>query len=131
MAGVLAQLEAMEALDLIARVAELDPVMERLLADVAARHPSVRRIDGLGLHWTIELHGGDWHEWFGASDGPTPAALVQQRALDAGVLISTSGEETSLFLAPPLIATEEQVAQIVDGLDAGLDEADRLLAAAA
>ena len=112
---------------MIERAEALDGFMLRLLQGVAERHPSVRRIDGRGLHWTIELHGPDWAAWTGATDRSTPADLVQQRALDAGALISTSGEETSLSLAPALIAEESEMERMVAALDAGLEAADELI----
>jgi 4-aminobutyrate aminotransferase-like enzyme len=96
------------------------------LREVADVHPSVRRIDGRGLHWTVELHGPDWRTWAGADAGPTPASIVQAKALDAGVLMSTSGEQTSVFLAPPLIAGEKHLRTIVDALDVALSAAERL-----
>ena len=105
------------------RVEELDLVMLRLLTELAAAHPSVARVDGRGLHWTVELHGPDWRDWRGEEPEPL-ASRVAARALDAGALIATSGEQTSLFLAPPLIAEEEDLRQIVDALDHGLSVAD-------
>jgi hypothetical protein len=44
------------------------------------------------------------------------------RALAAGALIATSGEQTSLFIAPPLISEEQDLARSVAGL--GLADAD-------
>jgi 4-aminobutyrate aminotransferase-like enzyme len=105
------------------RAQQLDAVMEALLRDVAAAHPSVRRIDGRGLHWTIELQGMDWRDWRGEESEPL-ASRVAARALDAGALIATSGEITSLFLAPPLISEDEDLRRIVDALHHGLQVAD-------
>jgi 4-aminobutyrate aminotransferase-like enzyme len=105
------------------RAQQLDAVMEALLRDIAAAHPSVRRIDGRGLHWTIELQGMDWRDWRGEESEPL-ASRVAARALDAGALIATSGEITSLFLAPPLISEDEDLRRIVDALDHGLQVAD-------
>jgi 4-aminobutyrate aminotransferase-like enzyme len=75
------------------------------------------------LHWTIELHGPDWRDWRGEEAEPL-ASRVAARALDAGALIATSGEITSLFLAPPLISEEDDLRRIVDALDHGLAVAD-------
>ncbi|HEY2440949.1 MAG TPA: aminotransferase class III-fold pyridoxal phosphate-dependent enzyme [Solirubrobacteraceae bacterium] len=110
------------------RARHFDAVMEALLRDVAAAHPSVRRVDGRGLHWTVELHGPDWRDWRGEEPEPL-ASRVAARALDAGSLIATSGEITSLFLAPPLISEEEDLRRIVDALDHGLSVADAELEA--
>jgi 4-aminobutyrate aminotransferase-like enzyme len=43
------------------------------------------------------------------------------------VLIATSAEETSLFLAPPLIVSDEELGTILDVLDRALSVADEEL----
>jgi 4-aminobutyrate aminotransferase-like enzyme len=105
------------------RAAELDAVLLARLTEIAAAHPSVRRVDGRGLHWTIELHGPDWRDWRGEEAEPL-ASRVAARALDAGALIATSGEQTSLFLAPPLIVSDEELESTLVALDYGLELAD-------
>lgn len=56
------------------------------------------------------------------------AARVAAAALEAGAVIGTSGEQTSLFLAPPLIIQEDQVLALLEALDVGLAVADAELA---
>jgi 4-aminobutyrate aminotransferase-like enzyme len=112
---------------LVDHVRELDAVFERGLAEIAARHPSVTRVDGRGIHWTVELEGPDWRDWRAdVSDAPL-ASRVANRAMEAGALIGTSGEETSLFLAPPYIIQEPEVRQLLEALDQGLVIADEEL----
>jgi acetylornithine/succinyldiaminopimelate/putrescine aminotransferase len=43
------------------------------------------------------------------------------------VLVATSGEQTSLFIAPPLIVEEEQLESILSAVDHGLDLADQVV----
>jgi 4-aminobutyrate aminotransferase-like enzyme len=105
------------------RALDLDGYLFRKLTEVASQHPSVARIDGRGLHWTVELHGPDWRGWRGEEAEPL-ASRVVARALEAGALIATSGEQTSLFLAPPLVVSEPELDQIVDALHHGLALAD-------
>ena len=105
------------------RASQLDGVMVERLTKIAADHPSVARIDGRGLHWTVELHGPDWRRWRGEEADPL-ASRVAARAFEAGALIATSGEQTSLFLAPPLVISEADLGLLVDALDAGLSVAD-------
>lgn len=109
---------------LVARAGELDGVMLALLQELASAHPSVRRIDGRGLHWTIELHGTDWQHWHGDASRQPIATRVAAKALEAGALIMTSGEEGFLVLAPALISTEKDLERLVDALDHGLTLAD-------
>lgn len=112
---------------LVDHVRELDAVFEQGLAEIAARHPSIARVDGRGIHWTIELEGPDWRDWHAdVSDAPL-ASRVAGRAMEAGALIGTSGEETSLFLAPPFIIEEPEVRQLLEAVDQGLVIADEEL----
>lgn len=112
------------------RANEFDGLLFRRLREIADRHPSVERIDGRALHWTIELRGPSWRQWEGQENEPL-ASRIAARALEAGCLIATSGEQTSLFIAPPLIIEEEELETILEALDHGLELADReqLLAA--
>lgn len=130
MAAIRAHLRVSSRDGLYLRAAELDAVMYGRLTEVAAQHPSVERIDGRGLHWTIELHGPDWRTWRGEDANPL-ASRVVARALEAGALIATSGEQTSLFLAPPLVITDAELALVFDSLHHGLELADSELAASA
>lgn len=108
---------------IIERAKELEPIMRAGLRKVASDHPSVARIDGRGLHWTLELRGPDWRSWRGEEAEPL-ASKVVSRALEADVLISTSAEQTSLFLAPPLVVQRAEIEKILVALDHGLKEAD-------
>ncbi len=127
-AALRAHLRASSRDGIYQRARELDGYMLRRFTEVAAQHPSVARIDGRGLHWTVELHGPDWRDWRG-EDGNPLASRVVARALRAGALIATSGEQTSLFIAPPLIIAERELGMIFDALHHGLELADRELAA--
>jgi 4-aminobutyrate aminotransferase-like enzyme len=113
---------------LVERAASLDPMLRGRLSEIAAAHPCVLRVDGLGLHWTLELRGGDWRDWHADSSEPTPADRIVATALDAGVLIATSAEETSLFIAPPLTVGDEELDIILEVLDRSLSVADGVLA---
>jgi 4-aminobutyrate aminotransferase-like enzyme len=72
----------------------------------------------------VELHGPDWRAWRAATDESPLASQVASKALEAGALIGTSGEQTSLFLAPPLIISEEHLEQVLEALDHGLSVTD-------
>lgn len=125
MAAVSAYLKIAVAEGLLEHVQALERLYAARLVDIARRHPSVRRVAGQGLHWTIELHGPDWRDWH-ADVAETPiASLVASRALEIGAAIGTSGEQTSLFLAPPLIITEAESERLFEALDQALIVADR------
>jgi 4-aminobutyrate aminotransferase-like enzyme len=124
MAAVSAYLRVVVQDDLLSRVRELESFFAQRLLEIARRHPSVSRVAGQGLHWTVELHGPDWRLWAADTAEVPVASLVALRALEAGAVIGTSGEQTSLFLAPPLVISKTEAALLLDALDHGLDVAD-------
>ncbi len=123
-AAIRAYLRVVQEEGLLDRVRELEGTLRERLCDIAASHPSVARVDGYGLHWTIELHGPDWREWEVNSAETPIASRVAERALEAGALIGTSGEQTSLFIAPPLIISDAELESLLTALDVGLSVAD-------
>ena len=110
---------------LVERVASLDATMRSRLTQLASEHPSVERVDGLGLHWTMEFRGGDWRSWHADTDQPTVAGDVVTSALDQGVLIATSAEQASIFIAPPLVISDQELDTVIETLDRALVVADR------
>jgi 4-aminobutyrate aminotransferase-like enzyme len=123
-AAMRAHLAVLARDELVERAAALDAVMYRLLSELATVHPSVQRIDGRGLHWSIELRGTDWRTWRANTAEEALATRVSARALEAGALIQTSGEQGMLVLAPPLISSESDLERLVRALDHGLVVAD-------
>jgi 4-aminobutyrate aminotransferase-like enzyme len=124
MAAVSAYLKVVVEDDILARVARLEALFAARLLEIARRHPSVSRVAGQGLHWTVELHGPDWRNWAADTREIPIASRVADRALHAGALIGTSGEQTSLFLAPPLVISDGEAEALLAALDHGLDIAD-------
>jgi 4-aminobutyrate aminotransferase-like enzyme len=105
------------------RAQGFDELLAAEMRKLADAHPSVSRIDGRGLHWTIEFHGPHWRDWEGHDPSPL-ASRVAARILEAGVMVATSGEQTSLFIAPPLIVEREELMKILEAVDQGLALAD-------
>ncbi|GAA3844080.1 MULTISPECIES: class-III pyridoxal-phosphate-dependent aminotransferase [Brevibacterium] len=124
-AAARAHLRIVQEDNLIARAAELEKSFAKNLTAIAEAHPSVVRVDGSGMHWTVELAGPDWRTWDGTATEPPLASRVAARALEAGAMIGTSGEQTSLFLAPSLIIGDDDLNQIFQALDHGLELADK------
>lgn len=125
MAAVSAYLAILREEALLARVEALSALYERRLREIAGRHPSVARVAGQGLHWTIELHGPDWRTWLADTADVPIASRVADAALDKGAVIGTSGEQVSVFLAPPLIISEAESERLLAILDESLEIADR------
>lgn len=112
---------------MVERAEALDALLRRRLGELAAVHPCVRRVAGLGLHWTVDLRGGNWRDWHADTGEPTPADRILAAALEAGVLIATNAEEASLLIAPPLIVTDGELETILAALDRALAIADKSL----
>ncbi len=127
-AAVRAHLETSQTLGLSERTRELEPIVDRALGELAASHPGVRRVDGDGLHWTVELHGVDWRTWHADSPVSPIATRVADRAAERGALFGTSGEPSSLFISPPLIIDEKELEELFEALDFGLELADEEVA---
>lgn len=123
-AAIRAYLSVMKDGEIIRRVKTLEGKMQQGLMEIARRHPSVARVDGFGLHWTIELHGPDWRNWYADTAVPPIASRVASRAIEAGAIIGTSGEQTSLFLAPSFIISDTELDTLLAALDHGLALAD-------
>ncbi len=105
------------------RARDFDELMAAEMRKLADAHPGIARIDGRGLHWTIEFHGPSWRDWEGQDPDPL-ASRIAARVLDAGAMIATSGEQTSLFIAPPLIVEKAELTKLLEALDHGLELAD-------
>lgn len=118
-AAIRAYLRALREEDLCGRAVAQGARLGSGLRELAAAHPSIDRVAGQGLHWTVELAGGDWRTWFGEDAAPQPSTVVVAAARDAGVQIGTSDEAHSIFIAPPLIVTDAEVDRILAALDRG------------
>jgi 4-aminobutyrate aminotransferase-like enzyme len=125
MAAVSTYLRIMRDEALLERVAAHETRFRARLCEIAARHPAVARVAGQGLHWTIELHGPSWKQWLADTPESPIASQVSGRALELGAVIGTSGEQTSLFLAPPLVMGEAEAETLLSILDEALLVADR------
>lgn len=123
-AAIRAYLSVMADGEIIRRVKTLETRMQRRLVEIARKHPGVARVDGFGLHWTIELHGPDWRKWYADTAEAPIASRVAARAIEAGAVIGTSGEQTSLFLAPSFIISDDELERLMAALDHGLGLAD-------
>ncbi|MEO0400382.1 MAG: aminotransferase class III-fold pyridoxal phosphate-dependent enzyme [Pseudomonadota bacterium] len=122
--AIRAYLEVLATSGVFVHVQDLEKIMRRRLVEIGERHPSVARIDGRGLHWTIELKGPDWRTWTSDTADLPIASRVSNAAAKAGAVVGTSGEQTSLFLAPPLIISEVELDDLLNAVDQGLFVSD-------
>ncbi|WP_372024777.1 aspartate aminotransferase family protein [Tistrella mobilis] len=127
-AAALAVQEAIRDDGLVARVCEMGPVFERLLRDRLGDRPYVGDIRGRGFFRGIELVADR------ESKAPFPAGAglwkkIKEEAFARGLICYPGGGTVDglsgdhVLLAPPFIATEEELALAVDRLGAAIDAA--------
>ena len=127
-AAALAVQQVIERAGLLQKVQRDGLLLRRLLTEKFQNHAHVGDIRGRGLFWGLELVQAR------ASQAPfDPArrlhAQVKAAAFERGLLVYPMGGTLDgrygdhILLAPPFIATEDELAQIVDRLAAAVDAA--------
>ena len=123
-----ATFEVFERDGILERVRDLGArVVEPRLREIAAKHPSVGEVRGLGLFWAIEL----------VRDAATREPLVPFNASgpDAAPMaaVAAACKRAGLWpfvhfnrqhVAPPLVISEDELVRGLDVIDAALDVAD-------
>ncbi|MER7396516.1 aminotransferase class III-fold pyridoxal phosphate-dependent enzyme [Streptomyces sp. NPDC000151] len=103
-AAALATLDVVEDEGLVGNAATMGARLRSGLEDVAAKHPAIGDVRGLGLMLANEFTTED-----GEPD-PKTATRVQQAAVEEGLLLLTCGPWGNVVrLIPPLIVTEQQI----------------------
>ncbi len=127
-AAGLATLAYLEQHDLVSRAARMGEVLGQRLREALGDHPHVGDIRGKGLMWGIEFVADR------ATRQPFPAnagfnSRVFDLAFEEGVIVyamggcadGTSGDH--VMVAPPFVVNENQIGQIVSGLQRAIDQA--------
>jgi acetylornithine/N-succinyldiaminopimelate aminotransferase len=96
-------LDELDAGGLIGRVVRVGDHLERLLREMAARHPLIKDVRGSGLMWGLEL--------------TTDAAPLVEEALSRGLIVNRTAE-TVVRLLPALVITETEIDEAIGLLDA-------------
>ena len=123
-----ATFEAFEQENLLAHVQDLaERVIRPRLEDMAARHPSVGEVRGLGMFWAIELVKDPRTREplvpFNAA-GPDAAPMNQVGAACKSAGLWPFTHFNRLHVAPPLVITEEELVRGLEIIDHALDVAD-------
>jgi adenosylmethionine-8-amino-7-oxononanoate aminotransferase len=125
-AGALAVQKRLHEDGVLARVTPLGRALERKLRDQFQSHPHVGDIRGRGLFWGVELVEDR------ASKKPFDPKLrvharVKRKALQAGLMCYPMGgaidgvQGDHVLLAPPFIADETQLDELVDKLSTAIE----------
>ncbi len=106
-AAGLATLDLLED-GLIENAARVGAVLQDGLREIAASHPDVTDVRGLGLMLAIEFKT------------PEAAARLVQRAFEQGLLLLTAGTR-AVRISPPLVLTPDEAATGLEIISAALD----------
>jgi len=127
-AAGLAAVETYEREGLVEQARETGAYLGERLDDLAAAHPSVGEVRGVGLFRGIELTKSSekrvpfGHREDKISKGTTVVDEVAARAGDHGVYVANM--INTLIVAPPLVISEAEIDEAVDALDAALELSD-------
>ena len=124
-AAALATLAVYEEDNLIERAAQTGVLMKSLLADLAARHPSVGAVRSIGLFGIVELvRNRKTMTPMAPFNGTSPEMQALGKFFRAEGLY-TFVRWNTFFTNPPLCITEAELREAFAIIDRGLSEADR------
>jgi taurine--2-oxoglutarate transaminase len=133
LAPAVATIHEMQRLDLVNRANKIGTYLGEKLKALAARHPSIGDVRGIGLFWAVELvKDKQTKQAFNTMKDkvegkPLVVDQVAAEAMKRGVALQAW--VSHFVIAPPLIITEAEVDAGVAALDAGLAIADAALSA--
>jgi 4-aminobutyrate aminotransferase-like enzyme/aminoglycoside phosphotransferase (APT) family kinase protein len=118
-AAALAVLDVIEDERVLARVVETGSAVRSALAELAARHPEIGDVRGVGLAWGIELVSDPSTR---SPDGAR-AQAVRDRMRHLGALVGTTGRHGNVIkVRPPLALTVDEVPVLARAVDAALSD---------
>jgi taurine--2-oxoglutarate transaminase len=126
-ASAVASIEAFREEGIVENAAAMGDVLAVETAALAARHPSVGEVRGLGLFWGLELvRDRETREplvpFNAAGDAGAPMARLGKAAMERGLLLMT--HFNVLVICPPLTITREELAEGLAVIDEVLTLSD-------
>jgi taurine---2-oxoglutarate transaminase len=125
LAAAIANIQVMQEDHLVEHSAQMGPVLHRMLNDLGESHPSVGEVRSIGLFGIIELvRDRQTHEPMTPWNGSSPEMVAFRKYMsDHGVFLYTHWH--TVLIIPPLIITEEQLAEGFKVLDEALAITDK------
>ena len=127
LAAAIANIEVIREDHIVEHAAAMGPVLRRMLTDLGEQHPSVGEVRSIGLFGVIELvRDRQTREPLAEFNHTSPEMTAFRRALsDSGLYLHTHWH-TALII-PPLIITEEQLAEGFAVIDKALEITDQAI----
>ncbi|MSP63645.1 MAG: aminotransferase class III-fold pyridoxal phosphate-dependent enzyme [Myxococcales bacterium] len=133
LAPAVAAIDEYRRLGLLDRATAMGEILGGKLRALAARHPSVGDVRGLGLFWALDLvKNRETREPFNTQQDKVaqrPMVIDQVTAAMMARGVFVMGWVSHLVIAPPLIVTEADLDEAVAALDEALLIADQHVAA--
>jgi taurine--2-oxoglutarate transaminase len=126
-----ASIEAFREEGIVEHAAEMGPVFQEALEGLAAKHPSIGEVRGLGCFWGLELVKSRTTReplvpFNAGGEAGAPVARIAKAALDRGLYLMTHWNV--IMVCPPLTITREELDEGVAILDDVLSIADEYYA---
>lgn len=127
LAAAAANIQVMQEDHIVEHAAAMGPVLHRMLTDLGEQHPSVGEVRSIGLFGVIELvRDRKTRQPMAPYNGSSPEmTALRQYMLDHGVYLYTHWH--TILIIPPLIITEEQLAEGFAVLNQALEITDRVV----
>src|SRR5215212_3030587 len=130
-ASAVASIEAFQEEGIVENAAEHGSYLAEALPALAAKHPSVGDVRGLGLFWGLELvKNRETKEMLvpfnAGGEAAAPVARLQKAALESGLYLMTHWNV--VMVCPPLTITRDELDEGLAILDDALSIADEYVA---
>lgn len=127
LAAAIATLEVMEREDIVGNAKRMGTVMAELLDDLKSEHPSIGDVRSIGLFGVIELVKNRETREPLAPFNASSAAMDQLAAFLREKGVFAFIHWNNLFANPPLIINAEQLREVFDIINQGLELADQVV----
>lgn len=128
LAPAIAAIDEYKRLNLLEHSKALGAKLGEKLRGLAAKHPSIGDVRGMGLFWAVELvKNRDTREPFNIPQDKAARKPLLIDQITADMMkrgVSVLGWVSHLVIAPPLIATEADIDEAIAALDGALSIAD-------
>ncbi len=130
-AAAVASIEAFREEGIVENAAAMGEVFAAELPKLAARHPSIGDVRGLGCFWGLELVKDRATReplvpFNGSGEAAKPVTALSKAALDRGLYLMTHWN--TVMICPPLTITRDELEEGLGALDEALSVADAFCA---
>ena len=125
LAAAIANIQVMQEDHIVEHAAAMGPILRRMLTDLGEQHPSVGDARSIGLFGILELvRDRKTKEPMAPFDGSSPEMnALKKYCLDHGLFVYTHWH--TVLIIPPLIITEQELAEGMAVLDGALEITDQ------